>query len=37
MTRTLAGLRMEGLVDTERDRIRITDPHGLANLADTPR
>jgi CRP/FNR family transcriptional regulator, cyclic AMP receptor protein len=37
VTRTLAGLRIEGLVDTERDRVRITDPHGLANLADTTR
>ncbi|MGY1712204.1 Crp/Fnr family transcriptional regulator [Geodermatophilus sp. SYSU D00758] len=37
VTRTLAGLRTEGLVETERDRIRITDPQGLATVADTAR
>jgi CRP-like cAMP-binding protein len=37
VTRTLAGLRAEGLVETERDRIRITDPESLAGLADTAR
>jgi CRP/FNR family transcriptional regulator, cyclic AMP receptor protein len=37
VTRTLGALRTEGLLETERDRIRIIDPHGLATSADTPR
>ena len=37
VTRTLAAMTASGLVETGRDRIRITDPHGLAALADTAR
>jgi len=37
ITRTLAGFRTDGLVETERDLITISDPHGLADVADTAR
>jgi CRP/FNR family transcriptional regulator, cyclic AMP receptor protein len=37
VTRTLAGFRADGLVETERDLISILDPHGLAGVADTAR
>ena len=37
VTRTLAGFRADGLVESERDLIRILDPQGLAKAADTLR
>jgi len=37
VTRTLSGLRADGLVATERDLIRILDPHGMAGVADSAR
>jgi CRP/FNR family transcriptional regulator len=37
VTRTLAGFRADGLVESERDLIRILDPHSLAGVADTAR
>ena len=37
VTRTLAAFKAGGLVQTERDRVRITDPQGLAAVADSPR
>lgn len=35
VTRVLAGLRQRGLLHTERDVIRIRDPHALAETADS--
>ena len=37
VARTLGGFRSDGLVNTERDRVVITDPHGLVRLAETAR